>query len=178
MAEKATNIDNQENKVDAANAETQASTDDSTNIINDLKDKMLRAMAEAENTRRRADLDIQNARNFSIQSFAKDLLGVMDNLCRAADSISQELAQNDINYKNLKDGVDLTKNEMINVLERHGIKRINPVGQVFDPNFHQVISQISNSDVQENTVIEVLQAGYVLKDRLIRPALVVTNKQE
>ncbi len=180
MAQNAENIDNQEHNLNTNNADEHENVvknaDDSANIINDLKDKMLRAMAESENIRRRAELDVQNARNFSIQSFAKDLLGVMDNLFRAAESISQDVAEKDINYKNLKDGVELTKNEMVNVLERHGIKRISPVGQVFDPNFHQVISQIPNPDLPENMVVEVLQDGYVLKDRLIRPALVVISK--
>ena len=145
-------------------------------IIEDLNDKLLRAMAEAQNTRRRADIDIQNAKNFGIQSFAKDLLGVMDNLFRAADNIPDSDAQTDAKLKAIKDGIEITKREMINVFERNSIKRIEPANEAFDPNLHQAISQIPDSSVAAGSVLQVLQSGYIIKDRLLRPALVVIAK--
>ncbi len=147
-------------------------------LIEDLNDKALRALAEAQNTRRRADIDIQNAKNYAIQSFAKDLLGVMDNLFRACDTISTEDAVADPKLNSVKEGIEITKREMINVLERFSVKRIEPTGEAFDPNLHQAISQVVDATTAPNTVIQVLQPGYILKDRLLRPALVITTKSE
>lgn len=144
--------------------------------IEELNDKVLRALAEAQNTRRRADIDIQNAKNFATQSFAKDLLGVMDNLFRASETISEEEADADPKLKNIKDGIEITKREMINVFERNNLKRIEPVGETFDPNLHQAISQISDANTAAGTILQVLQAGYILKERLIRPALVIVSR--
>jgi molecular chaperone GrpE len=150
--------------------------DDYKVVIEDLNDKVLRAMAEAQNTRRRADIDIQNAKNFGIQSFSKDLLGVLDNLFRASETISDEDAAGDAKLKSIKEGIEITKREMVKVFERSGIKRIDPAGEVFDPNLHQAMSQVVDINVAPGTVIQVLQSGYILKDRLLRPALVVVSK--
>jgi molecular chaperone GrpE len=147
-------------------------------VINELNDKVLRAMAETQNMRRRADIDIQNAKNFSIQSFAKDLLGVMDNLYRATDTVSEEDAATNPKLKTIKDGVEITKKEMTQVFERSGIKRLSPLGEQFDPNLHQAISQVADANAAPGTVLQVLQDGYILKDRLLRPALVVVAKAE
>ena len=147
-------------------------------IIEDLNDKMLRAMAEAQNMRRRADIDIQNAKNFSTQNFAKDLLGVMDNLFSACEAFPYDEAVVDQKLKNIKDGIEITKREMINVFERNGIKRVEALGVVFDPNLHQAISQVADADSAPGTILQVLQAGYTLKDRLLRPSLVVVSKAE
>lgn len=170
---------NQEQQVNTASEapeQPQPTEADYKAIIEDLNDKMLRAVAESQNTRRRADIDIQNAKNFSIQSFAKDLLGVMDNLFRAAEAISEEDAAGNPKLKSIKDGVEITKKEMIQVFERSAIKRISPMGEAFDPNSHQAISQIPDGNVAPGTVLQVLQDGYILKDRLLRPALVVVSK--
>ncbi len=142
--------------------------------IEDLNDKMLRAMAEAQNMRRRADIDIQNAKSFGIQSFAKDLLSVTDNLFRASETISDE--ESDPKLKSIKEGIEITKREMLNALERNGVKRLEPIGEAFDPNLHQAISQIPDANTAPGAVLQVLQAGYILKDRLLRPALVVVSK--
>jgi molecular chaperone GrpE len=144
--------------------------------IEDLKDKVLRAMAEAQNTRRRADIDVQNAKNFGIQSFAKDLLGVVDNLFRASETIPDADASNDPRLKSIKEGIEITKREMINVMERNGIRRIEPLNELFDPNLHQAMSQIQSDNFEPGTVVQVMQSGYILKDRLLRPALVVVAK--
>jgi molecular chaperone GrpE len=145
-------------------------------VINDLNDKVLRAAAEVQNIRRRAEQDIQKARQFSIESFAKDLLGVMDNLCRAADSVSEEDAVQDEKLKAIRDGVEITKKEMLNVFERNQIKCINPLGNKFDHNFHQAMNQIEDAEKESGTIINVMQTGYTIKNRLIRPALVVVTK--
>jgi len=159
------------------NPEIQSEQDvDYKAIIDDLNDKVLRAMAEAQNTRRRADIDIQNAKSFGIQSFSKDLLGVLDNLFRASDTISDADSAADPKLKAIKEGIEITKREMINVFERGGIKRIEPVNEAFDPNLHQAISQVTDVSVAAGTVLQVLQSGYILKDRLLRPALVVVSK--
>lgn len=186
MAEKAkkTSTNEQKEQINAeinegssSNQQAQViSADEYKAVIEDLNDKVLRAMAESQNTRRRADIDIQNAKSFGIQSFAKDLLGVMDNLFRASEAISEEDATANPKLKSIKDGVEITKREMINVFERNGIKRIEPIGEIFDPNLHQAISQVPDGDLTPGTVMQVLQSGYVLKDRLIRPALVVVSK--
>ena len=192
MPEKAKNKQQNDNPEQIFEEEAQAATPealteelakailepDNKAIIDDLNDKLLRAMAEAQNTRRRADIDIQNAKNFGIQSFAKDLLGVMDNLIRASESVSEADAAADAKLKAIRDGIEITKREMVNILERNGIKRIEPMNEVFDPNLHQAISQVSDANVAAGTVLQVLQAGYILKDRLLRPALVVVSKAE
>ncbi len=145
-------------------------------VIADLNDKLLRSMAEAQNVRRRAESDIQKAKDFSIQSFAKDLLGVVDNLYRALDDISEQDAEQNEKLKSVRDGVEITRKEMVNVLERNKIQRIYPLGETFDPNLHQAISQIEDKEKASGSIIQVLQAGYIIKDRLLRPALVILAK--
>lgn len=182
MAEKAKKMEENEN-LESVQPQTEDVTPtvqevletDYKSQIEELNDKVLRALAEAQNTRRRADIDIQNAKNFATQSFAKDLLGVMDNLFRASETISEEEANADPKLKNIKDGIEITKREMINVFERNGLKRVEPIGEIFDPNNHQAISQIPNEQ-PAGTILQVLQVGYILKDRLLRPALVVVSK--
>ena len=145
-------------------------------VINDLNDKVLRTAAEMQNVKRRAEQDVQKARDYSIEGFARDMLSVMDNLHRAAESISAEDAAQDEKLKSILDGVDITKKEMENVFERNKIRCINPVGEKFDHNFHQAMSQIEDSEKESGTVVTVMQTGYSIKDRLIRPALVIVVK--
>ena len=141
--------------------------------IEELKDQMLRAMAEVENTKRRADLDISKARDFAITSFAKDMVTVLDHLFRACENIIQENVEESPQLNGVKEGVELTKKEMLNALARHGITRIDPKGEVFDHNYHQALSQAPSEEHPSHTVIEVIQPGYKIKERLLRPALVV-----
>jgi molecular chaperone GrpE len=158
---------------------TESSKTDESNyksIIEDLKDKLMRTAAELQNVKRRAEQDIQKARSYSIESFAKDLLGVMDNLYRAAGSVSEEEAQKDEKFKIIRDGVEITRKEMLNIFERNKIRCIDPLGEKFDHNFHQAMSQIEDNTRESGTIISVMQVGYVIKDRLIRPALVVIVK--
>jgi len=141
--------------------------------IAELNDKMLRVAADAQNVKRRAEIDVTNAKTYSIESFAKDLVSVLENLYRAADTIPAEEQ-----FQNIKEGVEMTKKELLRAFERQQIRRIDPKGEAFDHNYHQAISQVPAPDVAPGTVVDVVQAGYVLKDRLLRPAMVVVAKGE
>lgn len=137
-----------------------------------LKDQALRALAEAENTRRRAERDVQESAKYATTSFARDLVSVLENLQRATSSISDTLKAEQPAVANLATGVEMTLNELLGAFEKHGIKRIDPMGQKFDHNLHQAVAQIAAPDVEEGTVVQVLQAGYTIHDRLLRPAMV------
>ena len=139
--------------------------------INELKDRLLRNAAEMENLRRRTQKDIADARSFSISNFARDMLGVSDNLLRAMDAVPAENRE-DTGIKTLLEGVGMTERELGNALEKHGVKKLDPKGEKFDPNFHQAMFEVQNPEVPNNTVMEVVQAGYVIGERVLRPAMV------
>lgn len=140
------------------------------------KDAALRAAADAENTRKRAAKEVDESNKYGVSSIAKDLISVVENLQRALDAIPAE-AQKDGVVKNLFDGVDLTKKELLAVFERRGIKRIEPqLGEKFDHNFHQAMAQVEDPIVEAGCIIQVMQAGYVIHDRLLRPAMVTVSK--
>ena len=141
----------------------------------DQKDKLLRALAEAENVRRRAQRDREDASKYAVAGFAKDLLSAADNLRRAIESLP-EAEVKDERTRNLLAGVAATERELLGVFERHGIKRIDPKGERFDHNFHQAIFEVERPDQPSGSVVEVLQPGYVLHDRLLRPAMVGVAK--
>ncbi|WP_394760669.1 nucleotide exchange factor GrpE [Phenylobacterium sp.] len=137
-----------------------------------LKEQILRYAAEAENTRRRAEREANDARAYAIQKFAKDLLGVADNLARA---LAHEPADaGDPAVKNFVLGVEMTEKELQGAFERNGLKRISPArGDKFDPHQHQAITEVPGTDVAGGGVVEVMQPGYELLGRLVRPAMVV-----
>ena len=139
------------------------------------KDRLLRALAEAENTRRRAQREREDATKYAITAFARDLLSAADNLRRALDSLPEAEAR-DERTRSLLAGVAATERELLSVFERHGIRRIDPHGEPFDHNFHQAIFEAERADQPAGTVAEVLQPGYVLHDRLLRPAMVGVAK--
>jgi molecular chaperone GrpE len=141
----------------------------------EAKDRLLRALAEAENTRRRFQREREDALKYAIAGFAKDLLSPVDNLRRALDSLP-ESEVGDPRVKSLLEGVAATERELLGTFERHGLKRIDPKGERFDHNFHQAIFEAERADVLPGTVVEVLQPGYVLHDRLLRPAMVGVAK--
>lgn len=143
--------------------------------IDKLKDQWLRAVAEAENVRRRAQKDREDALKFASTSFARDLLSVSDNLRRALESCSQGEVLPE-SMKAMIEGVEMTEKELLGIFERHGIKKINPLNEKFDPNFHQAMFEIENSEVETGTILQVLQQGYLIHDRLLRPALVAVAK--
>ena len=131
-------------------------------------DAWLRAKAETENVRRRATEDIAKASKFAIEKFARELLAVKD-------SLEAGLATENPNVDSLKSGTELTLKQLVAAFEKSGLKEVNPVGEKFDPNFHQAISMIE-AEQEPNTVVSVLQKGYTLTDRVLRPALVVVAK--
>jgi molecular chaperone GrpE len=141
-----------------------------------LKDQLLRAAADVQNIRRRADEDVKKARNFSIESFAKDLLSVMDSLSRAVESVTEEDLEENSKTKAIMEGVKITRKELNNVFDRNGVKCVNPVGEKFNHELHQAISQVEKPETESGLIVEVLQVGYTIKERLIRPALVIVVK--
>ncbi len=143
--------------------------------IGELKDRLLRNAAEMENLRRRTQKDIADARSFSISNFARDMLGVADNLLRAMEAVPEENRE-DTGIKTLLEGVGMTERELGNTLEKHGVKKLDPKGEKFDPNFHQAMFEVQNPEVPNNTVMEVVQAGYVIGERVLRPAMVGVAK--
>jgi molecular chaperone GrpE len=143
----------------------------------DLKDKYLRLAAEMDNLRRRTEREVKDAKSYSVASFARDMLSVSDNLRRALDAIPAEArAAGDAGFVTLVEGVEMTERAMLGALERHGVKKIAPTGQKFDPNFHQAMFEVPNADIPANTVIQVVQDGYVIGDRVLRPAMVGVSK--
>jgi molecular chaperone GrpE len=137
-----------------------------------MRDRLLRTMADMENLRRRTEREKADNARYAISNFARDVLTVGDNLRRTIEHVPAEAAAQDPALKSFLDGVELTERELLNVLERHGVTRIDPVGQRFDPNCHQAMYEVQNPDVPEGTVVDVMQAGYVIGDRCLRPALV------
>jgi molecular chaperone GrpE len=142
----------------------------------DVKDRMLRALAEAENVRRRAQREREDTLKYAVAGFARDLLSAADNLRRALDSLPEAEAK-DERTKSLLQGVAATERELLSVFERHGLRRIDPKGERFDHNYHQAVFEVEKTDQPPGTVVEVLQPGYVLHDRLLRPAMVGVAKE-
>lgn len=139
----------------------------------EMKDKALRLAAEMENLRRRTARDVQDARTYAIAAFARDMLSVSDNLGRALEAIPAEAkASGDAGFKALIEGVEMTERAMLSSLERHGVKKIEPQGERFDPNFHQAMFEVPDASVPSTTVVQVVQTGYVIGDRVLRPAMV------
>ena len=139
----------------------------------ELKDRALRLAAEMENLRRRTARDVQDARSYAIANFARDMLTVSDNLRRGLDAIPVEARESgNATFKALFEGVDITERAMLTALERHGVKKLDPQGEKFDPNFHQAMFEVPNPDVPASTVLQVVQPGYSIGDRVLRPAMV------
>jgi len=140
----------------------------------DLKDKLLRAVAETENVRRRADKDKQDASAYAVTGFARDMLNVSDNLRRALDALPEDV---DAALKGFVEGVTMTERELLNTLERPGIREVKPeAGEKFDPQLHQAMFEVPTDEVAPGSVVQVVNAGYVIKDRLLRPAMVGVAK--
>ena len=142
-----------------------------------LKDRALRAMAEVENVRKRLERERDDARTYSVTRFAREMLTVADNLDRALSAFPPEVrAKTDDSIKAVLDGVEATSRELSAALARHGVKPINAEGQKFDPNLHQAIAEVPSRDAAPGTVVSVVQAGYLIGDRLLRPAMVTVAK--
>ena len=143
----------------------------------DLKDKLLRTLADMENLRRRTEREVADARTYAVTNFARDMLNVADNVRRALDSVPAESrAAAEGSLKALVDGIELTERDLVKTLERHGVRPVEPQGQRFDPNLHQAMFEVPNPEVASGTVVQVVQTGYVIGERVLRPALVGVAK--
>src|SRR3977135_2474306 len=143
----------------------------------DLKDKLLRTLADMENLRRRTNREVADARNYGITRFGGDLLGVADNMRRALDTLSADLRdQADPVVKSHIEGVELTERELHKVMEKHGVRRFDPQGQKFDPNLHQAVLEAPDPSVPAGTVVQVMAPGYMIAERVLRPAMVGVAK--
>jgi molecular chaperone GrpE len=141
-----------------------------------LKDQLLRAMAETENTRRRAQRDREDAQKYGITNFARDVLAVADNLHRALEAIPAGALESDEALKTLHEGVAATERQLEAALSKQQVERVWPEGERFDSNFHQAMFEVPNTGKPAGTIVQVLQAGYKIHDRLLRPALVGVAK--
>lgn len=141
-----------------------------------LKDQLLRALAEMENVRRRAQRDRDDAAKYGVSVFANDLLAVADNLRRALEALPAEALEADEYLRNLAAGVELTERQFLAALERHGVRKFEPLGEKFDSHLHQAVFEVPDTDQPAGTVVRLLQAGYMLHDRLLRPAMVGVAK--
>src|SRR5215467_14492937 len=143
----------------------------------EFKDKLLRTLAEMENLRKRTEREVLDARMYGIAGFARDVLAVADNMHRALAAIGPELrAAADAKVTALIEGVELTERELLKSLEKNGVKKFSPEGEKFDPNVHQAMYEVPASDQPPGHVAQVIQAGYMIGDRVLRPALVAVSK--
>ncbi len=143
----------------------------------ELKDRLLRTLAEMENLRRRTEKEMKEARDYAVTAFARDLLSVADNFDRAIAHVPAELRESGVaGALALIEGVELTGRELLTVMEKHGVRKLSPAGERFDPNFHQAMFEVPNAEVPTGTVVQVLQDGFAIGGRVLRPALVGVAK--
>jgi molecular chaperone GrpE len=143
----------------------------------DARDRMLRTLAEMENLRKRTQKEVADGRTYAIANFARDVIDIADNLQRALDAVPADTkAAADPGLKALIDGVELTERSLLNTLEKNGVKKFDPTGEKFDPNFQQAMYEVPDSSVPAGTVVQVVQAGYTIGERVLRPALVGVSK--
>jgi molecular chaperone GrpE len=143
----------------------------------DSRDRMLRTLAEMENLRKRTQKEVADARTYGVSKFAGDIVDIADNLQRAIDAVPADAkASADPGLKALIEGVELTERSLLSALEKHGVKKIDPTGEKFDPNFHQAMYEVPDASVASGTVVQVVQAGYTIGERVLRPALVGVSK--
>ena len=144
--------------------------------VGESRERVLRTLAEMENLRRRSDREKSDVSKFAITRFARDMLTVADNLERALGTVPAEAADKDATLKAFFEGVQLTQRELLNVMERHGVKKVEADGERFDPNLHQAMMEMEDKEVPAGTVIKSFQPAFVIEDRILRPAMVVVSK--
>jgi molecular chaperone GrpE len=160
-----------------ANPSAAQQQSDAAALAAELKDRLLRTLAEMENLRKRTEREVTDARLYGVASFARDMLGVADNMRRALDAVSPELrASAEPGVKALIDGVELTERELLKALEKNGVRQFSPRGEKFDPNVHQAIFEVPNPSVPAGSVVEVVAPGYMIGERVLRPAMVGVSK--
>jgi len=164
---------------DADTAPSEAEVIDLLNAdIADLKDRLLRAAAEMENMRRRFERDMADARQYAVTGFAREVLSIGDNLGRALEAVPSEARKEEGAMASLLAGVEMTERELLRVLDKHNVKRLEPDGEKFDPNFHQAIFEVEHEDAPHGTVVQVVQPGYSIGERVLRPAMVGIAKKK
>jgi molecular chaperone GrpE len=142
----------------------------------DMRDKLLRTMADMENLRRRTEREKEDTARYAISNFARDVLTIGDNLRRTIEHVPSDAAAQDPALKSFLEGIELTERELLKMLEKHGVTKLEPLSQRFDPNQQQAMYEVPTTEVPEGTVVEVMQAGYTIGDRVLRPALVAVSK--
>ena len=138
----------------------------------DLKDKLLRTLADMENLRRRTEREVADAKTYAVTSFARDMLGSADNLRRGLENVPESAKSGDVALNALIEGVELTERELVKTLERYGVRKIDPQGEKFDPNMHQAMFEAPDAETPKGMVSKVVQTGYKIGERVLRPALV------
>ena len=172
---------------DSVELDDEGSQDPLTILINDLKavhaekdelqNQYLSSVAEMENLRKRTRKEIADTREFSIASFARDMLSVTDNLRRAIDAVpAEEIEADGGGLKNLLEGVSMTERELLAAMEKFKVKKMEAMGRKFDPNFHQAMFEVQDKETPNNTIVEIIQDGYVIGERMLRPAMVGVAK--
>ena len=154
--------------------------DDNTNFknqIKDLKDQLMRTLADSENLRKRTIKEVEHAKKYSHITFVRDLVSSVDNLQRALESVPDDKSQLPEPVKNLIIGLDIVEKEIVTTFEKHNLKQICPLGEKFDYNFHQAMFEVPTNNSEPGIVVEVSQKGYLLHDRLVRPAMVGISKK-
>ena len=143
----------------------------------EMRDRLLRTLAEMENLRKRTEREVTDARLYGVASFARDVLGVADNIRRALDAVPAEArAHANAGMKALVDGVELTERELLKALEKNGVRQFTPHGEKFDPNVHQAMYEVPDPSVPAGSIVQVMQPGYMIGERVLRPALVAVAK--
>ena len=161
----------------SANPSAAQQPPDSAALAAELKDRLLRTLAEMENLRKRTEREVTDARLYGVASFARDMLGVADNMRRALDAVSPDLrASAEPGVRALIDGVELTERELLKALEKNGVRQFSPRGEKFDPNVHQAMFEVPNPSVPAGSVVEVVAPGYMIGERVLRPAMVGVSK--
>lgn len=158
-------------------AETTPPVEDLAVVVAVLQDQLLRAQAEMENVRKRTIREIENIRKFASEPLVVDLLPTIDSLAKARDSLDEYQAKNDPEA-NLAGGVGLCLNQLLDTLEKNGVKQLNPLGEPFNPNFHEAVAMLPNAQTEPNTILEVCEPGYTLNNRLIKAAKVVVSRSD
>lgn len=170
---------NTENSSAALEPQSETETKPESEELAELRDRLLRALAEVENTRRRAEREKQDASQYAIARFARDMLAIADNFGRALNACPTELRDAaDPQVKAVIDGVEATERQLLTMLEQHGVKPIDTAGAKFDPNLHQAIAEVPGEGKAPGVIVHVIQPGYTIGGRLLRPAMVTVARKE
>jgi molecular chaperone GrpE len=141
-----------------------------------FKDKLLRTMAEMENLRRRTEKEVADAKVYGVTSFARDMLPFADNLRRSLDNVPKDAIESDPALKTFVEGIELTERDFLSRLQRHGVRKLEPKGQKFDPNFHEALFEIPDESIPTGTVAQVMEDGFAIGERVLRPAKVAVSR--